>query len=1042
MLASMSEPGGDTPLLNWSDLAVSELLPTGTVTLLLADVEGSTRLWENHPDDMATAIAQLNRTVTDLIAAHDGVRPVEQGEGDSFVAAFARASDAVACALEMQRAPLAPILLRIGVHTGEIQLRDEGNYAGPTMNRTARLRDLAHGGQTLLSGATEPLIVDRLPDDAWLTDLGTHSLRDMPRPERVVQLCHPDIRNEFPPLRIPKTAAVHNLPAELTSFIGRGAQLTEVQSLLEHNRLVTLTGAGGVGKTRLATQVAARIAGEFGDGLWYVDLAPITHPDVVPVTVARALGLPDQPGRSTRENLRASVGDRQMLVVLDNCEHLLDACATLIVDLLGACPGLTLLATSREPIGVAGEVAWRVPSLSLGDEAVELFTDRARLAQTDFKMTEQDAEAVGEICRRLDGMPLAIELAAARVRALSLEEIVDSLHDRFRVLTGGSRTAVRRQQTLRASVDWSHALLTETERILFRRLSVFVGGFDLDGAHAVAGTDGVERYQVLDQLSLLVDKSLVVVEKSSGRTRYRLLETVRQYVLEKLSDSGEADRIRTRHRDYYTAMAAELDAPTGSVYAVRVEQVESEMDNLRSAFGWSLESSGIEQALALASSMQPIWLSRGRVREGRAWFHTAFTSNRVDVEVAPAVLVRALADKAILDTWTWTSSDAAMQQAQQALTIAREIDDPALFVRALTACGHIAAYSQNTEVAKTYLAEAAGLARALDDRWRLSQILAYQSYAGAVAGEPVETRAAAEEGLDLAQTIGDTAQSLECGIGLGWAQLMQAEVVESIAQFRKVVDEVEAAHALSVRPSTLMGLSTALAHHGEETAARIAADTAIETSSEIGEYFRGMGYMALTHAALAAGDVQTAVSASEAAWQRVSFQSLTAAAFRPRKAEVALAAGDFTQARRWADETIASATGWHLVLALVTRARVAIALEDREGAERDAYDALTYAASGEVYLTVPDILECVASLIGGHEGARLFGAADAFRHRRGIVRFKVYDAGYEAFVTASREAMGTADFDAAWAEGAALSIDEAISYAQRGRGERKRPSTG
>ena len=442
----------------------------------------------------------------------------------------------------------------------------------------------------------------------------------------------------------------------------------------------------------------------------------------------------------------------------------------LIVDLLGACPGLTLLATSREPIGVAGEVAWRVPSLSLGDEAVELFTDRARLAQTDFKMTEQDAEAVGEICRRLDGMPLAIELAAARVRALSLEEIVDSLHDRFRLLTGGSRTAVRRQQTLRASVDWSHALLTETERILFRRLSVFVGGFDLDGAHAVAGTDGVKRYQVLDQLSLLVDKSLVVVEKSSGRTRYRLLETVRQYALEKLSDSGEADRIRTRHRDYYTAMAAELDAPTGSVYAVRVEQVESEMDNLRSAFGWSLESSDIEQALALASSMQPIWLSRGRVREGRAWFHTAFTRNRVDVEVAPAVHVRALADKAILDTWTWTGSDAAMQQAQQALTIAREIDDPALFVRALTACGHSAAYSQNTEVAQMYLAEAAGLARALDDRWRLSQILAYQSYAAVVAGDPVETRAAAEEGLDLAQTIGDTAQSLECGVGLGWAR--------------------------------------------------------------------------------------------------------------------------------------------------------------------------------------------------------------------------------------------------------------------------------
>jgi hypothetical protein len=315
----------------------------------------------------------------------------------------------------------------------------------------------------------------------------------------------------------------------------------------------------------------------------------------------------------------------------------------------------------------------------------------------------------------------------------------------------------------------------------------------------------------------------------------------------------------------------------------------------------------------------------------------------------------------------------------------------------------------------------------------LSQILAYQSYAAVVAGNPVETRAAAEEGLDLAQTIGDTAQSLECGIGLGWAQLMQAAVVESIAQFRKVVDEVEAAHALSVRPSTLMGLSTALAHHGEETAARIAADTAIETSSEIGEYFRGMGYMALTHAALAAGDVQTAVSASEAAWQRVSLQSLTAAAFRPRKAEVALAAGDLTQARRRADETIASATGWHLVLALVTRARVAIALEDREGAERDAYDALTYAASGEMYLTVPDILECVASLIGGHEGARR-SARRTRSASAGNCSVQGVRRRLRGVRDGMRETMGTADFDAAWAEGAALSIDEAISYAQRGRG--------
>ena len=412
MLASMSAT-------EWSELAVSGL-PTGTVTLLLADVEGSTRLWESEPDEMSAAIARLDATLADLIVVHDGVRPAEQGEGDSFVLAFARASDAVACALALQRAPLAPIRLRIGVNTGEIQLRDEGNYIGPTINRTARLRDLGHGGQTLLSGTTHDLVVDRLPEGVWLADLGSHALRDLPRPERVVQLCHPDIPNEFPPLRTMKSVAERNLPTQLTSFVGRDSEMAEVRTILAENRLVTLTGAGGAGKTRLALEVAGAIAGDFRDGVYYVDLAPITHPDLVPVTAACALGLPDQPGRSSTESLVRFLGDLQLLVVMDNCEHLLDACANLIGALLSACPSLTLLTTSREPIGMPGELTWRVPSLSLDGGAIELFADRARKVRADFKVTEDNSTAVAEICRRLDGMPLAIELAAARVRALSV----------------------------------------------------------------------------------------------------------------------------------------------------------------------------------------------------------------------------------------------------------------------------------------------------------------------------------------------------------------------------------------------------------------------------------------------------------------------------------------------------------------------------------------------------------------------------------------------------------------------------------------------
>ena len=577
---------------------------------------------------------------------------------------------------------------------------------------------------------------------------------------------------------------------------------------------MTLTGAGGAGKTRLAIEVAGRLSGKFDDGVWCVDLAPITDPDLAPVTVARALGLPDQAGRSTMDTLTRFLADRQMLVMLDNCEHLLDASAALTNALLGAAPGLTLLATSREPIGVAGEVSWRVPSLSLADEAIELFTDRARRARPDFVVTEDNATVVAEICARLDGLPLAIELAAARVRALSLSEILDSLHDRFRLLTGGARTAVRRQQTLRASVDWSHALLTEPERVLFRRLAAFVGGFDFDAAQTVASGDEIERFQVLDLLTLLVDKSLVAADDSRGRTRYRLLETVRQYALEKLGESGEADAVRARHRDHYTAMAAALDAPAGRDYERRLEQANIEIDNLRAAFGWSRENSDIELALALASSLQPLWQARGRISEGRTWFDTALADLDVQrPEVADSVRARALADEAMLDTWAGAA--ASTDQAEQALAIAREVDDPALLARTLTACGFVAGAGYNAEVAQACFTEAIGLARAVDDRWRLSQILALQAQDAEIAGDPLGIRAAGEEGRDLADAIGDRFNSRVCRFYLGTSQMARGDLAGATAQLGEVAAEAEAAHDEMLRMMSLGGQSLALAYRGE-----------------------------------------------------------------------------------------------------------------------------------------------------------------------------------------------------------------------------------
>jgi predicted ATPase/class 3 adenylate cyclase/DNA-binding CsgD family transcriptional regulator len=1047
-LASMSEidPRADTPRVNWSELGVNEFLPTGTVTLLLADVEGSTRLWETRPEEMAAAVEKMDLTVADLVAAYDGVRPVEQGEGDSFVAAFGRASDAIACALALQRADLAPIRLRVGVHTGEVRLRGEGNYIGATINRAARIRDLAHGGQTVISGTTEDLVLDSLPDDVWLMALGNHRLRDVPRPERVLQLCHAGVRNDFPSLRTSEPAAAHNLPPQFTTFVGRGGQIDDVRLLLADNRLVTLTGAGGAGKTRLAVEVARLLADVFGDGVCCVDLAPVTHPDGVAVAVARAIGLPDQPGASTVEIVLRFLRDRRMLIVLDNCEHLLDACAELVVAMLGGCPGLTVMATSREPISVAGELTWRVPSLSLADEAIDLFVDRARRARPDFSPSEDDAATLTEICERLDGMPLAIELAAARVRALSLTEILNSLHDRFRLLTGGARTAVRRQQTLRASVDWSHALLTEPERVLFRRLAVFVGGFDIDAAQAVSGGGEVHRFQVLDQLTLLVDKSLVVAEDVGRGTRYRLLETVRQYALEKLGESGEADVVRTGHRDYYAAIAAQLDAPAGEGHKRCLERAEVEVDNLRAALAWSRENADVATALQLASSLQPLWFARGRLREGAAWFDAILRDDSPGRTDVPAVVrARALADKAMLDAWKADVGVAdSMDRAQQALQIARETGDDTLLVRALTACGCISGY--DTETARRYLAEASDLARVLGDEWRLSQILDWQALGAFISGDPLVIRGVAEEGRDVANAIGNPFDSRHCRMWLGWAQMWQGDLSGAIAQFRDLGAEAHASRDIPTEALAVISEGRALAYHGDTDAARVAATLAIKFSAELGWSYEGPSHASMALAALAAGDVAAATHAGEAAWARVNAFEMLATHQTAQMAQAALANDEVLDARQWADKAVSVTTGWYRLEALTISARVAMAQGEPGQAERDAVAALACGSDIRAYLGIPDPMECLAALAapaGSHqEAARLFGAAEAIRQRTGGVRFQIYQSGYESAVAALRTAMDQASFESAWAQGAGLSIEEAIAYAQRGRGERKRSETG
>jgi predicted ATPase/class 3 adenylate cyclase/tetratricopeptide (TPR) repeat protein len=583
-------------------------LPTGTVTFLFTDVEGSTHLWELNPPAMKAATARHDSIVEETIAQFDGVLVRPRGEGDSRFAVFARASDAVAAAVRLQVMlhaepwpPPTPLRVRMALHTGEADLR-QGDYYGAAVNRCARLRAIVHGGQILLSQTTHDLVRIALPEGLSLRDLGEHRLTDLTYLEHVFQVTHPDLPADFPSLRS-LDAYAHNLPLQLTSFVGREREMTEVKRLLQVARLLTLIGTGGCGKTRLALQVAADQADAFADGVWFVDLAPLADPTLVPQVVATILGVREVPARPPLVTLVDSLRGRDLLLILDNCEHLLDACARLADALLRACAHVRIVATSREAFGLNGETAWRVPSLSLPDphvpptlaslteyESVQLFVERARAVLPSYAIADQSALAVAQVCWRLDGIPLAIELAAARVRVLNAEQIAARLDDRFRLLTGGSRAALRRQQTLRALIDWSYDLLSDAEQSYFEKLSVFAGGWQLEAAESVCAADGGGE-SVLDLLTALVDKSLVVVESVIDSVpRYRLLETLREYAYERLVARGDAARVRAAHAAYYLSVVEDIRRawdPAGQ-RTVR-SHLRREQDNLRTVLAWTRE---------------------------------------------------------------------------------------------------------------------------------------------------------------------------------------------------------------------------------------------------------------------------------------------------------------------------------------------------------------------------------------------------------------------------------------------------------------------
>ena len=594
--------------------------PSGTVTFLFTDIESSTSLWENRPAAMAAALARHDGLVREAISIHRG--EVFSTGGDGFAAAFDSAPDAVRAAVDAQRmltaepwARDAPLRARMGLHTGEAERRD-GNYFGATLNRAARLMSAAHGGQIVVSMVTQRLVVDSLATGISLIDLGEHRLRDLPRPERVFQVSGSGLPAEFPALRsLDSTSG--NLPLEMTSFVGRERERLEVAGLLEQTRMLTITGVGGVGKTRLAVAVAGDLQSRHVDGSWLCELASASDSEGLIQVVASTLDVSPRPGLSLADSVVEALRFKDVLLCLDNCEHLLDPVGELSVRILARCPQVTLLATSREGVGVTGEHVWPLRSLPLADPdaspaeigqaaSVRLFVDRAQAALSGFALDPSSAVSVADICRRLDGIPLAIELAAARTRAMRPQEISQHLDERFRLLAGGRRGAVERHQTLRATVEWSYSLLTETERQVFDQLAVFAGDFDGEAARAVvageaAGVD-IGAWDVTDALDGLVSKSMLVADGSAGGAmRYRLLETLRQYALERLVDAGTLDSARRRHAVHYAEFAAqagpELMGRDELAWAMRLAQ---ELDNVRAAVMWAVDGSEADQQIAIS----------------------------------------------------------------------------------------------------------------------------------------------------------------------------------------------------------------------------------------------------------------------------------------------------------------------------------------------------------------------------------------------------------------------------------------------------------
>jgi predicted ATPase/class 3 adenylate cyclase/DNA-binding CsgD family transcriptional regulator len=955
-------------------------LPTGTVTLLFTDIEGSTLLLQQVGERYASVLETCRHLLRAAFYTYHGHEIDTQG--DAFFVAFARATDAVSAAVAAQRTLAThpwpdgvSVRVRMGMHTGEPELASEG-YLGLDVHRAARIMSAGHGGQILLSQATRDLVEHDLPDGVSLRDLGEHRLKDLQRPSRLFQLIIADLPADFPPLKT-LDSRPNNLPVQLTPLIGRGQEVAAVQQLLQREdvRLVTLTGPGGTGKTRLGLQVAAELCDLFPDGVYFVNLAPLSDPAFVVLTIAQTLGIREVVGQPLLEHLKGELQQKQLLLMLDNFEQVVST-ASQVTDLLAACPRLKVLVTSREVLRVRAEHEFAVPPLALPDPkhlpelaelshyaAVALFLQRAQAMKSDFQVTAANARAIAEICVRLDGLPLALELAAARVKLFPPQALLARLDQRLAVLTSGARDAPLRHQSLRNMLAWSYDLLHTEEQRLFRRIAVFVGGCMLEGVEAVCAALDGEAAGVVDGVSSLIDKSLLQhTEQESQEPRLVMLETIREYALEALATSGEMEDTRRAHAAYYLRLAEEAEPELGGPLQTEwFKRLEREHGNLRAALQWLLEQAedegtrpSREMALRLAGTLWRFWVVRGYLSEGRHFLESALTRSK---EVTASVRAKALYAAGILAT---LQNDNVQAEAwgTESLALYVELGNKSRIPLSLYLLGLVAWKRGNLAAARSFLAEDLAISRELGHKGNIAWALSLLGRVVTEQGEYMKAHSSLEESLILFRESGDK---------------------------RGIVN-------------ALFYLIRVNFFQGDAATARELAEERLTRSRELG-YKEGIAtsLWLLGQVALSQGEI--------AAAHRLSEESLVL--FREME----------------------NRQGTALSLSLL--GKVEANQGDIVAARTLIQESLAIARTVDDHWWIAPFLENLASVIATDRdlqwAARLWGVAEALREAMGTPIPPVYRADYDRSVAAARAQLGEKAFSAAWAEGRKMTPEQALA---------------